>query len=150
MLILHKPIIGTLLFTRLQLVPSELMNIIFIAFHKNLIGGHLNAYWTFHCLRLHFYWPGMYSDIKRMCQACPECALANPTCSKSSELVNNVPIEAPFLNLGKSQFFPHHFEFVGIAVCPEGNRPTKSKHQLLKTWPAPELDHDVANLLGFV
>jgi hypothetical protein len=50
MLILHEPIIGTLSFTRLQLVPSELINIIFIAFHTNPIGGHLNAYRTFHCL----------------------------------------------------------------------------------------------------
>jgi hypothetical protein len=32
-----------------------------------------------------------------MCQACPGCALANPTRSKSSELIYNFPIEAPFL-----------------------------------------------------
>jgi hypothetical protein len=44
MLFLHEPIIGTSSFTRLQLVPSELKNIIFIAFHTNPIGGHLNAY----------------------------------------------------------------------------------------------------------
>ena len=97
MLILHEPIIGTSLFTCLQLVPSELRNIVFIAFHTNPIGGHLNAYRTFHRLRLRFYWPGMYSYVKRMCQACPGCALANPTRGKSSELVYNFPIEAPFL-----------------------------------------------------
>jgi hypothetical protein len=87
MLILHEPITGTSSFTRLQLVPLELRNIIFIAFHTNPIGGHLNAYRMFHRLCLHFYWPGMYSYVKRMCQACPSCALANPTCGKSSELV---------------------------------------------------------------
>ena len=54
------------------------------------------------------------------------------------------------LNLGKSHFFPCCFEFVGIDVCHEGNRPTKSKHQLLETWPAPELVRDVAKFLGFV
>jgi hypothetical protein len=32
-----------------------------------------------------------------MCQACPGCALANPTCSKSSKLVYKFPIEALFL-----------------------------------------------------
>ncbi len=32
-----------------------------------------------------------------MCLACPGCALSNPTCGKSSELVYNFPIEAPFL-----------------------------------------------------
>jgi hypothetical protein len=36
--------------------------------------------------------------------------------------------------LGKSHFFPRQFKFVGINVCLEGNCPTKSKHQLLKTW----------------
>jgi hypothetical protein len=32
-----------------------------------------------------------------MCHACPGCALSNPTRGKSSELVYNFPIEAPFL-----------------------------------------------------
>ncbi len=32
-----------------------------------------------------------------MCQACPGCALSNPHCGKSSELVYNYPIEALFL-----------------------------------------------------
>ncbi len=32
-----------------------------------------------------------------MCQACPGFALANPTISKSSELVYNFPVKAPFL-----------------------------------------------------
>ena len=54
------------------------------------------------------------------------------------------------LNLGKSHFFPRRFEFIGIDICPKGNRPSKSKHQLLETWPAPELVQDVAKFLGFV
>ncbi len=54
------------------------------------------------------------------------------------------------LKLGKSHFFPRHFEFVGIDVCLDGNRPAKSKHQLLKTWPAQELVRDVVQFLVFV
>jgi hypothetical protein len=50
MLILHKPISGTSSFTCLQLVPAELINIIFIGFHTNPVGGHLNAYRTLHHL----------------------------------------------------------------------------------------------------
>jgi hypothetical protein len=38
----------------------------------------------------------MYSFIKRMCNACPDCALSNPTRSTSSELVHHFPIDAPF------------------------------------------------------
>jgi hypothetical protein len=50
MLILKEPIGGTLSYTRLQLVPRKLTNILFITFHTNAMGGHLNAYWTLHCL----------------------------------------------------------------------------------------------------
>jgi hypothetical protein len=100
MIIYREPISGTGgSYTRLQLVPKEFFNILFVAFHSNPLGGHLNAYHTLHRLRLRFYWPGMYSYIKRMCQACPGCALANPSKSKSSELVYSFPIEAPFLVL---------------------------------------------------
>ena len=97
MLILQEPICGSTSYTRLQLVPRELRNILFVAFHTNAIGGHLNAYRTLHRLRLRFYWPGMYGYIKRMCSACPGCALSNPNRARSSELVYNFPIEAPFL-----------------------------------------------------
>jgi hypothetical protein len=100
MMIYFKPILGLAgSYTHLQLVPKEFYNILFVAFHLNPLDGHLNAYWTLHPLRLQFYWPGMYSYIKRMCQACPGCALANPTKSKSCKLVYNFLIEAPFLVL---------------------------------------------------
>ncbi len=55
MLILKEPICGSASYTHLQLVPRELCNILFIAFHTNAIGGHLNAYRTLHRLRLSFY-----------------------------------------------------------------------------------------------
>ena len=48
MLIFREPISGSNSYTRLTLVPRELYNILFIAFHANPIGGHLNAYRTLH------------------------------------------------------------------------------------------------------
>jgi hypothetical protein len=123
MLIYREPMRGGSSYTRLQLVPLEFYNIIFIAFHSNAIGGHFNAYRTLHRICLQYYWPGMYSYIKRMCNACPGCALENPTKSKSSELVYNFPIEAPFLVLfvdaysaGKHSSFDG-FEVYLIACC---------------------------------
>ncbi len=96
MLILREPIHGSTSYTHLQIVPTELRNILFIAFHSNPIGGHLNAYCTLHHLRMQFHWPEMYSYIKRMCHACPGCALLNPLRGSSSELIYHFPIEAPF------------------------------------------------------
>jgi hypothetical protein len=99
MLIFREPVHGGSSYTHLHLVPAEFYNIIFVAFHSNAIGGHLNAYRTLHHIHLRYYWPGMYSYIKRMCNACQNCALANPIKSKSSELMYNFPIKAPFLVL---------------------------------------------------
>jgi hypothetical protein len=53
------------------------------------------------------------------------------------------------LSLRKSFIFPKHFKFVGNDVCPEGNRPAQSKHQLLETWPIPDMVRDVATFIGF-
>ncbi len=51
MLILWEPISSSDSYMRLTLVPRELYNIVFIAFHTNPTGGHLNAYRTLHQLR---------------------------------------------------------------------------------------------------
>ncbi len=53
--------------------------------------------WTHTRPFIAFNYGSMYAYVKRMCQACPGCALANLTRGKSSELVYNFPIEAPFL-----------------------------------------------------
>ena len=53
------------------------------------------------------------------------------------------------LNLLKNHFFPKQFIFVGIDVNPNGNHPAKSKHGLLKSWPAPKFVRDVAKFIGF-
>ena len=53
------------------------------------------------------------------------------------------------LSLKKSRFFPPRVEFVGIDVCPDGNCPAMSKHDLLQTWPDPATVRDVAKFVGF-
>ncbi len=53
------------------------------------------------------------------------------------------------LSLMKSFIFPKCFEFVGNNVCPKGNWPVQSKHELLKTWPQPEIVWDVPKFIGF-
>jgi hypothetical protein len=53
------------------------------------------------------------------------------------------------LSLRKAKIFPARFEFVGVNVCSDGNRPARSKHVLLETWPEPSEVRDVANFIGF-
>ena len=73
-------------FIKLQIVPAELQNIVFIAFHANPIGGHLGLYQTLHKIRLRYFWPGMWFYIKKLIEACPVCRLANPSIQKSKVL----------------------------------------------------------------
>ncbi len=54
------------------------------------------------------------------------------------------------LSLKKSHIFVKRFAFVGVDVCIDGNQPVMSKHQLINTWPAPELVRDVAKFVGFI
>jgi hypothetical protein len=54
------------------------------------------------------------------------------------------------LSLRKSHIFPQQFKFVRNDICADGNHPAQSKHQLLSTWPKPELVKDIAKFIGFV
>jgi hypothetical protein len=54
------------------------------------------------------------------------------------------------LSLRKSFIFPKRFEFVGNDVSPDGNWPAQTKHQLLESWPKPEIVWDMAKFIGFV
>ena len=82
-------------YVELKIVPESLRNIIFVAFHSNPIGGHLNAYRTYHRIRQRYFWPGMFQYIKKMCNSCPGCSLSNITKNRSADLVYSFPIEAP-------------------------------------------------------
>jgi hypothetical protein len=53
------------------------------------------------------------------------------------------------LSLRKSFIFPKQFKFVGNDVSPDGNRPAQTKHQLLESWPKPEIVRDIAKFIGF-
>ena len=50
----------------------------------------------------------------------------------------------------KTHILPERFEFVGTDVCANGNQPAQSKHQLLESWPAPEIVRDLAKFVGFI
>jgi hypothetical protein len=53
------------------------------------------------------------------------------------------------LKLSKSHIFPTRFEFVGVDVCADGNRPAQSKHVLLQTWTDPVEVRCAAKFCGF-
>jgi hypothetical protein len=60
-LVYHKPFAHSGSYTHLTLVPQEFCNILFVVFHSNPIGKHLNKFWMLHHLRLCYYWPRIFS-----------------------------------------------------------------------------------------
>jgi hypothetical protein len=54
------------------------------------------------------------------------------------------------MRLKKLHVFLNQFEFVGIDICPEGNRLAMSKHQSLQHWPTPFIICDMAKFVEFV
>ena len=82
-------------YVSLRIVPASLVNIIFVAFHANPIGGHFNDYRTFHRIRQRYFWPEMFLYIRRMCRACPGCRMSNLTRRRTADLVYSFPIDAP-------------------------------------------------------
>ena len=95
---------------------AGLKYIIFIAFHANPIGGHLNAYRTYHQMCQRYFWPGMFTYVKRMCKACPGCSLSNLTKNRSADLVysfpNGAPMRAIFVDIYEtSRIFYWYFCF---------------------------------------
>ena len=93
MLIIKEPIKHESAYRCLQIVPCDLRNIVFIAFHANPIGGHLGLNKTIIRIRLRFFWPGLYSYCKKMISSCVGCQMANATRSPAKELVYNFPID---------------------------------------------------------
>jgi len=64
------------------------------------------------------------TTIKLMCNACPGCALSNPTRRTSSELVYHFPVDAPFWVLlvdsysaGKHSGFEGSEVYLIVAGC---------------------------------
>ena len=42
-------------------------------YHNGSLAGHQGRERTMDCLERDFWWPGMYSDVRRWCQACETC-----------------------------------------------------------------------------
>ena len=82
-------------YTKLQIVPTHLQNIIFIAFHSNPLGGHLSKYHTFHKIRLRYIWPCMFKYIDKMIYMCPGCILSDTSNMKVHELIYSFPVDEP-------------------------------------------------------
>ena len=54
-------------------VPFKFMDAVLKSYHNALSGGHYGIEKTYDAIRIKFFWPSMYKDIKIYCQSCESC-----------------------------------------------------------------------------
>ncbi|XP_067281116.1 hyaluronan mediated motility receptor-like [Pseudorasbora parva] len=88
-------------------IPSSLTFQMFEAYHKNPLSGHLGIFKTYKRLHAVAFWPGMWSDVKKLTKSCEKCEVLKydnkkPAGKMQQNIVNNpnemlgVDIMGPF------------------------------------------------------
>ena len=91
MLILKEYVTNRATFRRLQMFTRNLCQIMCIDFSQNPIGGHPGLNKTIVCICLRFFWPGLYTYVKRMIGQCAGCQLADISATLSKCLMYSFP-----------------------------------------------------------
>ena len=78
-------------------VPLEFRDLILSLGHDIPLAGHLGNKKTRSRILQHFFWPGLFSDVTRHCQSCPQCqkGIAKGKVGKVP-LVSVPPMDIPF------------------------------------------------------
>ncbi len=68
--------------------------------HSHPLAGHLGAGNTIQRIRDRFHLPGLEAEVKRFCQACPDCQKTSPKPPPPMPLIPLPIIEVPFERIG--------------------------------------------------
>lgn len=68
--------------------------------HSHPLARHLGAGNTIQRIRDRFHWPGLEAEVKRFCQACPDCQKTSPKPPPPMPLIPLAIIELPFERIG--------------------------------------------------
>ncbi|KAL7877197.1 hypothetical protein SRHO_G00038400 [Serrasalmus rhombeus] len=85
----------------LQLVvPEQYRQQVLELGHTIPWAGHLAHMKTLQRISRHFYWPGMFSQVKDYCRSCPQCQLAGGKGFARAPLVPLPVVDTPFERIG--------------------------------------------------
>ncbi len=85
---------------KLLVVPCSKTETILELAHSHPMAGHLGAQNTAQRIRDRFHWPGLDAELKRFCQACPDCQRTSPQTPPPSPLIPLPIIGVPFERIG--------------------------------------------------
>ena len=71
-------------------VPQALKSDILEELHAGIAGGHLGQEKTLSKLKMRFYWPGLFNDVKIWCSTCVSCATRKSPNQKNKAPLSNI------------------------------------------------------------
>ena len=101
-------------YTPLLYLPKSMRSQVLHLAHGDSMSGHygINKTWT--KLANVYFWPGMYSDIRKFVRSCHDCQLRNIPTVKPAGLLQSIPVSNIFDTVG--------IDFIGpISRTPTGN-----------------------------
>jgi transposase InsO family protein len=93
-------------------VPKSLRNDVLLSYHDALTGGHQGMERTYHAIRLKYFWPRMYSDIKYYCKSCLDCQESKRYHHGKKAPLHPIPVGGPFSRL--------HMDFLELTKTKDG------------------------------
>ena len=73
-------------------IPFKYRDSVLKSYHDALSGGHYGIERTYEAIRLKFFWPSMYKDIKIYCQSCESCQQVKRHIHYKKALLQPLPI----------------------------------------------------------
>ena len=73
-------------------VPLVFRDSVLKSYHDALMGGHFGIERTYEAIRIKFFWPSMYKDIKIYCQSCEACQQAKRHVHHKKALLQPLPV----------------------------------------------------------
>ena len=77
-------------------LPQKLRAHIIEENHSGPMAGHFSGVKLYKALLRHWWWPGMYTDIVKHCNSCPQCAIVNGTGRVNRPPLHPIPVQRPF------------------------------------------------------
>jgi hypothetical protein len=81
---------------RRRVVPINLRPTIMAAYHATPLAGHTGLYKTYWQIAARFWWPGIYTKIRKAVLHCAHCRVANSTSHQAQQILGALSTNEPF------------------------------------------------------
>ena len=108
-------------------VPPQLQENIVGEYHSGPMSGHFSAQRLYSTMARSWWWRGMYSDIHRHCQNCPQCVYVTGIRHSQKPPLHPIPVQCAFQIVG--------VDVMDLPTTERGNRQVIVFQDFLTKWP---------------